>query len=46
VAIDFTFAKHVYKLPGAKPGMVNYTNQQTVYVRPDKELLERLRKKD
>jgi len=45
VAIDFTLAKHVYKLPGAKPGMVNYTNQQTVYVHPDKELAERLKQK-
>lgn len=44
VAIDFTFAKHVYKLPGAKPGMVNYTNQQTVYVHPDKELTDRLKR--
>ncbi len=42
VAIDFTLAKHVYKLPGAKPGMVNYTNQQTVYVHPDRTLAERL----
>lgn len=46
VAVDFTFARHVYKLPGAKPGMVNYTNQQTVYVHPDRELTERLRRKD
>lgn len=43
VAIDFTFAKHVYKLPGAKPGMVNYTDQQTVYVRPDRNTEERLK---
>ncbi len=43
VPIDFTFAKHVYKLPGAKPGMVNYTNQQTVYVKPDRELADRLK---
>lgn len=42
VAIDFTFAKHVYKLPGAKPGMVNYTNQQTVYVHPDRNIAEKL----
>ncbi len=46
VPVDFTFAKYVYKLPGAKPGMVRYTDQQTVYVHPDRELAERLRVKE
>ena len=43
VAVDYTFAKHVTRQPGGKPGMVNYTNQWTIYVKPDEALLERLR---
>lgn len=42
VPVDYTLAKHVFKQNGAKPGMVNYTDQRTVYVRPDAELAKRL----
>lgn len=45
VPVDFTLARHVFKPSGAKPGMVNYTDQQTVYVHPDKALAERLEQK-
>ena len=34
VDIDYTFVKNVKKIPGAKPGMVTYTNFKTVYVEP------------
>ncbi|MGB9782246.1 MAG: Rqc2 family fibronectin-binding protein [Moorellaceae bacterium] len=34
VAVDYTWAKHVRKPPGARPGMVLYDHQRTVYVAP------------
>lgn len=42
VPVDFTEVRHVSKPQGAKPGMVIYTHQQTVYVKPDAQLAERL----
>jgi len=42
VPVDFTKVKFVKKPNGAKAGMVIFTNQQTLYVRPDKELCEKL----
>ncbi|MDR1736163.1 MAG: NFACT family protein [Oscillospiraceae bacterium] len=42
VAVDYTRVKHVKKPPGAKPGMVIYSEFKTVLVRPDKELAQRL----
>ena len=37
VPVDYTLVKYVKKPSGAKPGMVIYTHQHTVYVTPDKE---------
>ncbi|GHU84633.1 fibronectin-binding protein A [Clostridia bacterium] len=34
VAVDFTTAKNVRKMPGGKPGMVTYVNFKTVFVNP------------
>ena len=34
VPVDYTLKKHVRKPKGAKPGMVIYDNQKTVYVEP------------
>lgn len=34
VAIDYTYKRHVKKVPNAKPGMVIYTNFKTLYVTP------------
>ncbi len=34
VAVDCTLVKHVRKPPGAKPGMVIYDHQRTIYVTP------------
>ena len=34
VSIDYTAVKNVKKPPGAKPGMVIYTNYKTAYVKP------------
>ena len=42
VPVDFTKVKFVKKPNGAKPGMVIFTNQQTLYLKPDKELAEKL----
>lgn len=42
VAVDYTLIKYVTKPRGAKPGMVIYTHQSTIYVRPDEALVERL----
>lgn len=36
VPVDYTFAKYVKKPSRAKPGMVTYTNYQTVNVQPSK----------
>lgn len=43
VPVDFTKIKFVRKPNGAKPGMVIFTNQQTVYVRPDAGICEALK---
>ena len=42
VAVDYTHIKYVSKPRGAKPGMVIYTHQSTLYVHPDEALAERL----
>ncbi|GAB6181086.1 NFACT RNA binding domain-containing protein [Desulfotomaculum defluvii] len=42
VPVDFTFRKYVRKPKGAKPGMVIYDHQQTLYVSPSEELVEQL----
>ncbi|MBP1040462.1 NFACT family protein [Vagococcus sp. BWB3-3] len=43
VPIDYVAVRHVKKPNGAKPGYVIYENQQTIYVTPDKELVQRLK---
>lgn len=43
VPVDYTLVRHVHKPSGAKPGMVIYEHQKTVYVTPDPLLCERLR---
>ncbi len=45
VPVDFCKVKFVRKPVGAKPGMVIFTNQQTIYVKPDAALCERLAQK-
>lgn len=44
VPVDYTQIKNVKKPSGAKPGMVIYDVYNTVYVMPDEELTERLKK--
>ena len=43
VPVDYTEARHVKKPAGAKPGMVVYETNRTVYVTPDPLLAARLR---
>jgi len=43
VPVDYTLRKHVRKPSGARPGMVIYDNQKTLWVTPDPELLPVLR---
>lgn len=43
VAVDYTKIRYVKKPNGAKPGFVTYTNQKTLYVTPDEDLVRKLR---
>lgn len=45
VPVDYTQVRYVKKPSGANPGMVIYTNQKTLYVTPDGDAAENLRKK-
>jgi predicted ribosome quality control (RQC) complex YloA/Tae2 family protein len=42
VPVDYTFVKHVKKPGKAKPGMVTYTNQKTLYVTPEEDRITKL----
>lgn len=42
VPVDYTEVRYVSKPQGAKPGMVIYVNQKTLYVTPDKSLAGQL----
>ena len=44
VPVDFTRVRFVRKPAGARPGMVIYTNQRTVFVTPDQAAVEKLEK--
>ena len=45
VPVDYTRVKFVKKPAGAQPGMVIYTDYQTILVRPKQELVKSLRNK-
>ncbi len=40
VPVDYTLIRHVRKPSGAKPGMVHYTSQRTVFVDPTPDVSE------
>ncbi len=44
VPVDYVAVKHVHKPNGAKPGFVIYENQKTLYVTPEEQTIEALRK--
>jgi len=43
IAVDYTLAKHVKRVAGAKPGFVIYHTNWTAYVTPDAEKIAKLR---
>lgn len=43
VPVDYTLARYVHKPSGARPGMVIYDHQRTLFVVPDEALANRLR---
>lgn len=43
VPVDYTLRKNVKKPAGAKPGMVIYLTNRTIYVTPDESLLEQMK---
>ena len=45
VPVDYTQIRNVSKPQGAKPGMVIYVNNKTVYVTPEEKLIEQLKEK-
>lgn len=46
VPVDYTLVKNIRKPNGSKPGFVVYETNCTVYVTPDKKLVERLKIED
>ncbi len=43
IAVDYTEVKNVHKPNGSKPGMVIYSTNKTVYVDPEKSLVEEIK---
>ena len=43
VPVDYCLAKYVKKPSGAKPGKVIFTNYKTAFVKPDEELVNKLK---
>ena len=46
VPVDYTLRKYVKKPSGAKPGMVIYETNSTVYITPDEEKVNSMEKAD
>lgn len=44
VPVDYTQVRNVHKPQGAKPGMVIYDRNQTIYVTPEEKICEKLKK--
>ncbi len=42
--VDYTPVKNIHKPRGARPGFVTYTHQKTIFVIPDKEKIDRLKR--
>jgi len=43
IPVDYTLVKNVKRIPGGRPGMVNYKDFKTIIVVPDEELVVKLR---
>ncbi len=46
VPVDYTFIRYVKKPKGAKPGMVIYSNQKTLFITPDPKKIQNLKRVD
>ncbi|NLC10795.1 MAG: fibronectin/fibrinogen-binding protein [Firmicutes bacterium] len=46
VAVDYTRARYVKKMPGGKPGQVIYEKFKTLFVTPDKKLFKQLQEEN
>ncbi len=44
VPVDYVEVKYVKKPAGSKPGMVIFTNNRTLYVKPDEEIIEKMKR--
>ncbi len=44
VPVDYVEVRYVKKPAGAKPGMVIFTNNRTLYIKPDEEIVGKLKK--
>ncbi|MBR2387721.1 MAG: NFACT family protein [Clostridia bacterium] len=44
IAVDYTLAKNVKKVPSGKPGLVIYHTNWTAYVTPDEKIIQSMRK--
>lgn len=42
VPVDYTFIKYVKKIPGKKGCFVSYTHEKTLYIDPDKNIIDKL----
>lgn len=45
VAVNYTLAKHVKKIPGKRNCFVTFTNEKTIYIDPDIEFINKLKNK-
>lgn len=45
VPVDYTRVRYVKKPNGAKPGFTIYTHQQTIYITPDEEVVQKMAEK-
>ena len=44
VPVDYTLRKNVKKPSGARPGKVVYTSQKTVFVTPERQAVDAIRR--
>jgi predicted ribosome quality control (RQC) complex YloA/Tae2 family protein len=42
--VDYTQVKNIKKIPGELGSLVTYTQQKTIYIDPDFELIQTLKK--
>ena len=45
VAVNYTLARHVKKIPGKRNCFVTFTNEKTIYIDPDSDTINNLKKK-